>query len=93
MQDDIILQLSDVTLLDNLEREKLLDNITFTLYQGDRLAITGPSGAGKTTLLRLINCLQNPTSGSIEYQKQPLQKFRQFNCVGKSFSSPKNLNY
>ncbi len=74
MQDDIILQLSDVTLFDDLEREKLLENISFTLYRGSRLAITGPSGAGKTTLLRLINCLQNPTSGTIEYQNQPLQK-------------------
>ena len=33
----------------------LLDNISFQVQKGDRIAIVGPSGAGKTTLLRLLN--------------------------------------
>ncbi len=54
----------------------LLDNISFQVRQGDRMAIVGPSGAGKTTLLRLLNRLSSPTSGSIylentEYRQIP----------------------
>ncbi|MCC3470029.1 MAG: ATP-binding cassette domain-containing protein [Microcoleus sp. PH2017_40_RAT_O_B] len=43
----------------------LLDNISFQVQKGSRVAIVGPSGAGKTTLLRLLNRLSSPTTGSI----------------------------
>lgn len=35
------------------------------------LGIVGPSGAGKSTLLRLLNFLETPTQGQIEYRGQP----------------------
>ncbi|MGB5596210.1 MAG: ATP-binding cassette domain-containing protein [Crocosphaera sp.] len=69
-----LLQLSDVGLTDFLERHHLLENISFTVNRGDRLAIMGPSGSGKTTLLRLINRLQDPSAGSILLESQPLTK-------------------
>jgi D-methionine transport system ATP-binding protein len=72
---DPLLQLSDVSLTDYLGKNSLLESISFTLNSGDRLGIMGPSGVGKTTLLRLINRLQNPTSGSIEFESQPLSNF------------------
>ncbi|MDJ0732240.1 MAG: ATP-binding cassette domain-containing protein [Crocosphaera sp.] len=71
-----LLQLSDVGLSDSLGRHQLLENISFTVNTGDRLAIVGPSGSGKTTLLRLINRLQDPQTGSILFQSQPLKQFR-----------------
>ncbi|BBA79865.1 ABC transporter ATP-binding protein [cyanobacterium endosymbiont of Rhopalodia gibberula] len=67
-----LLKLSEVSLTDFREENKLLTNISFQVNQSDRLAIVGPSGAGKTTLLRLINRLQEPTSGLIEWDSQPL---------------------
>ncbi|MGK7957489.1 MAG: ATP-binding cassette domain-containing protein [Crocosphaera sp.] len=73
---DALLQLSNVGLSDPLGRDLLLENISFTVNQGDRLAIVGPSGSGKTTLLRLINRLQDPHKGSIFFQSQPLKQFR-----------------
>ncbi len=69
-----LLQLSDVGLTDFLGRHHLLENISFTVNRGDRLAIMGPSGSGKTTLLRLINRLQDPSAGSILLESQPLTK-------------------
>ena len=37
------------------------------IYRGEVLALVGPSGAGKSTLLRLLNFLETPTSGAIEF--------------------------
>ena len=34
---------------------------------GEILGIVGPSGAGKSTLLRLLNFLETPTHGRLEY--------------------------
>jgi D-methionine transport system ATP-binding protein len=67
-----LLKFSEVSFTDFREKNKLLTNISFQVNQSDRLAIVGPSGAGKTTLLRLINRLQDPTSGLIEWDSQPL---------------------
>jgi ABC-type polysaccharide/polyol phosphate transport system ATPase subunit len=44
----------------------LLDNISFEIRQGDRMAILGRNGAGKSTLLRVLNGVYAPTSGSVE---------------------------
>ncbi|TAE94842.1 MAG: ATP-binding cassette domain-containing protein [Oscillatoriales cyanobacterium] len=59
----------------------LLDNISFQVHKGSRVAIVGPSGAGKTTLLRLLNRLSSPTTGSIylentEYRQIPAIELR-----------------
>ncbi len=69
-----LLQLSDVGLSDPLGRHQLLQGISFSVSLGDRLAIMGPSGSGKTSLLRLINRLQDPSTGSILLESQPLTK-------------------
>ncbi len=44
-----------------------IKDISFELEQRKFFTLIGPSGAGKTTLLRLINLLEPPTSGEIEY--------------------------
>ena len=38
------------------------------IQRGEVLALVGPSGAGKSTLLRLLNFLEPPTSGCIEFE-------------------------
>jgi putative ABC transport system ATP-binding protein len=43
----------------------LIQDATFELQKGEVLAITGPSGSGKTSLLRLLNRLDEPTSGTL----------------------------
>jgi len=43
----------------------LVEDVTFDVRSGEVLAIVGPSGSGKTSLLRLINRLDEPTSGTV----------------------------
>jgi putative ABC transport system ATP-binding protein len=43
----------------------LIQDANFELQRGEVLAITGPSGSGKTSLLRLLNRLDEPTSGTV----------------------------
>lgn len=42
-----------------------LDNVSFTVSDGELVAVIGKSGAGKSTLLNIVACLDTPTSGSV----------------------------
>ena len=44
-------------------RQRAVDGVSFSLHDGEALAVFGPNGAGKTTLLRLLAGLLKPTSG------------------------------
>ena len=46
----------------------VLQGITETVSQGDKLAIIGPSGSGKSTFLRCLNLLEKPTGGEIWFE-------------------------
>ncbi len=46
-------------------RTRVLDDISFSLEEGQALAIIGSSGSGKTTLLRCLNFLETPNGGTI----------------------------
>ena len=43
----------------------LVEDANFELKKGELLAVVGPSGSGKTSLLRLLNRLDEPTSGTV----------------------------
>lgn len=47
---------------------EVLKGITTTIKEGEKVAIIGPSGSGKSTFLRCLNCLEDPTSGSIIFE-------------------------
>ena len=49
----------------NLE---ILKGISITINKGDIVAVLGPSGSGKSTFLRCLNCMEDPTSGSIIFK-------------------------
>ncbi|MGO0882311.1 ABC transporter ATP-binding protein [Clostridioides difficile] len=50
-----------------------LNNISFSIENGEFVGIMGPSGSGKTTLLNMISTIDKPTTGKIELKgKNPL---------------------
>ncbi len=44
---------------------KAVDDITFTVKEGEILGFLGPNGAGKSTTMRIITCFIPPTSGTV----------------------------
>ena len=46
-------------------RKVVLDDVSFTIERGDRIALVGANGAGKSTMIRMLSGLEEPTSGKI----------------------------
>src|SRR5271154_978064 len=45
--------------------KKILEDVSFQIERGDRIALVGSNGAGKSTLIRMLSGLEPPTSGEI----------------------------
>jgi manganese/iron transport system ATP-binding protein len=43
-----------------------LEDITFHLHEGERVAVVGPNGAGKSTLFKVVSGVISPTSGEVK---------------------------
>lgn len=60
---EVILSVKDLT--KSFDDNQVLKGINLDVHKGDVIAIVGPSGCGKSTFLRCLNCMEDPTSGSI----------------------------
>jgi len=72
------IELKNITKTYKLGDEVLnaLDNVSFTVQEGEFVAITGPSGSGKSTLANIIGGLDRPSSGTVLIEGEDLSHSR-----------------
>lgn len=58
---------NDVTIF--FSEKMLMNNVTLTISDGDRIGVVGKNGSGKSTFLRLLAGLEKPDDGSISVQR------------------------
>ena len=60
----------------NLQKQfgdlKVLKGIDIKIEKGDIVCVIGPSGSGKSTFLRCLNCMEDPTAGSIIFHGEDI---------------------
>ena len=54
----------------------VLKGINTIIEEGEKVAIIGPSGSGKSTFLRCLNCMEDPSGGSIIFQGEDLANLK-----------------
>ena len=70
MEKKLILSVKKLT--KTFDKLEVLKGIDLDVYEGDVVAIIGPSGCGKSTFLRCVNCLEDPSGGSIYFHGEDL---------------------
>jgi len=70
-----------VNLTRSIGELKLVDDVSVEVRSGEVLAVVGPSGSGKSSFLRLLNRLDEPTSGTVlldgvDYHEMPARELR-----------------
>ena len=59
----------------------VIDNVSFSIPEGELSSIIGPNGAGKTTLFNLITGYYLPNSGKIFFQNKDISGMQPYNSV------------
>ncbi len=59
---------------------KMLENLSFTVDEGDFISIIGKSGCGKSTVFRLINGLEKAEKGQILVNGVPIEKQKNYSA-------------
>lgn len=67
-----ILEIKNVT--KSYAKKKAIDEVTFSVPEGEVFGLLGPNGAGKTTLIRMINQITMPDSGEIRFYDEKLSE-------------------
>ncbi len=73
-----LLHLEDVTrtvMPPDLPALTILNGVSLTVEENDRISVVGRSGSGKSTLLNLLGLLDLPTSGVLEFDGRPVKSY------------------
>lgn len=76
VETDNVIELKDISVSFPVQDKivKAVNQVNLTIKKGDVYGIIGYSGAGKSTLVRVINLLQQPTTGQVIFNGLQLQK-------------------
>ena len=72
--DNVILEVKNLS--KKFDDVEVLKNINLSVYEGETIVILGASGSGKSTFLRCLNCMEDPTSGSIFFNGEDIADFK-----------------
>jgi len=73
--DDTILEVKN--LVKDYDAYRAVDNVSFTIAQGQVLGLLGPNGAGKSTTIQILAGVTKPTTGTIRYFNKDFAKNHQ----------------
>jgi NHLM bacteriocin system ABC transporter ATP-binding protein len=68
------IEIGHVSFRYHLDGPLILNDVSLHIRPGEFVALVGPSGAGKSTVLRLLLGFENPTLGSIYYDREDLAR-------------------
>ena len=74
-----VIQINNLSLY--ISNNKIIDNVSFDIYEKDYLSIIGPNGAGKTSLLKCLMRIYSFSEGDIFFQGNPIKNFSQRNLA------------
>lgn len=55
--------------------QTILDDVSFDIFPGENITMTGPSGSGKSTLLKMMGNIISPTSGEIFFKGRSINEY------------------
>lgn len=67
--------MGEVITIVELEKEKILSKINFSMKQGEMVAVMGPSGSGKSTFLYQVSGMDRPDSGKVLFDGENIVKY------------------
>ncbi|NLY66674.1 MAG: ABC transporter ATP-binding protein [Tissierellia bacterium] len=71
---------------------KVLENVSLYIEEGDFVGIIGPNGSAKSTLLKLMVGLLKPDSGNIYLFNKPINEFKNYNKIGYISQNAREFN-
>jgi sulfate transport system ATP-binding protein len=90
----VSIELKNVT--KSFDEVAAVNNVTFSVKEGELMALLGPSGGGKTTVLRMIAGLEMPTSGDVLIRGRRMNDLsvqqRNIGFVFQNYALFKNMN-
>jgi putative ABC transport system ATP-binding protein len=74
--DRVLIQLEKLTKTYHVGETEVraLQGVTYTINEGEFVAILGPSGSGKSTMMNIIGCLDKPTTGRYIFEGEEVSK-------------------
>ncbi len=71
-----MIEIKDITKIykSSVEDFKALNGVSFTIQDGEYVAIMGPSGSGKSTLMHILGALDSPSSGTYFLDNKDVSK-------------------